>query len=443
MERSLKEEVMDKAKENDVQFVRLQFTDIFGVLKNVAIPVDQLPKALDGQIMFDGSSIDGFVRIEESDMYLKPDPDSFTLFPWRTGDGSVARLICDVYSSDGTLFEGCPRGVLKKALDEAASLGYTMYIGPEMEFFLFHTDERGKPSLETHDQGGYFDLSPIDHGENARRDIVITLREMGYCIEATHHEMAPGQHEIDLKYDEALKIADEVVTVRYVIRAIAQRHGLHATFMPKPLHGVNGSGMHYNQSLFFKGKNSFEDKHARMQLSSTALHYIAGLMRHAPALTALTNPTVNSYKRLIPGYQAPVYIAWSEKNRSALIRIPVERGEATRVELRSPDPTSNPYLAIAVMLKAGLDGIKQKVEPAPPVKFSVFELDEKMRQEYKIENLPETLEKAIAALCESDLVRSAIGKHIFNRFVETKLREWKRYQEQVHSWEIEEYLARF
>lgn len=437
-----KKEILDKAKENNVQFVRLQFSDIFGVLKNVAIPVEQLARAIDGDVRFDGSSIGGFVRIEESDMYLKPDPETFTVFPWRTGV-KVARLICDVYSHDGTLFTGCPRGILKRVLQEAVNHGYTLYIGPELEFFLFHSDEKGRPSLETHDRGGYFDLSPADHGENARRDIVLTLQEMGYSVEATHHEMSPGQHEIDLQYNEALKAADAVVTVRYVIRAIAQRHGLHATFMPKPLFGINGSGMHYNQSLFSGDKNVFADPGEKMGLSSTALHYIAGLLEHAPALTAITNPTVNSYKRLVPGYHAPVFIAWSERNRSALIRIPAERGKSTRVELRSPDPTSNPYLAISAMLKAGLDGIKNEKNPPLPVMGNVFSLSEELKEKHCLSRLPRTLIEAIAALSQDKIIQEALGNHVYSQYVEAKTGEWSRYQEQVHHWEIDEYLTRF
>lgn len=329
-----KQDVLAMAKEANVKFIRLQFTDIFGVLKNVAIPVVQLEKALDGELMFDGSSIDGFVRIEESDQYLKPDPSTFTVFPWRPRDGSVARLICDVYTPDGEPFEGCPRCTLQKVLVEAKEMGFTLNAGPEAEFFLFHTDENGRPTTITHDSGGYFDLSPVDLGENARRDMVMTLQEMGFEVEASHHEVAQGQHEIDFKYDEALATADKLVTFKFVVRSIAQRHGLHATFMPKPIFGINGSGMHVHQSLFKDGENIFFDPNGERQLSQDALYYIGGILKHAGAFTAITNPTVNSYKRLVPGYEAPVYLAWSEKNRSPLIRIPARRGVGTRIEVR-------------------------------------------------------------------------------------------------------------
>jgi len=316
MKPEVKQEILEKAKEMDVQFIRLQFTDIFGVLKNVAITIHQLEKALDGELMFDGSSIEGFVRIEESDMYLKPDPDTFGIFPWRPQQGSVARLICDVYNPDGTPFEGCPRNTLKRTIAEAKELGYTMNVGPEAEFFLFHTDEQGRPTLETHDKAGYFDLTPVDHGESARRDMVLTLQEMGFEVEASHHEVAPGQHEIDFKYDEALKTADNISTFKYVVRTLAQRHGLHASFMPKPVFGINGSGMHANQSLFKNGENVFYDSNGKLELSQEAYYYLGGLIKHARGMAAITNPTVNSYKRLVPGYEAPVYIAWSAKNRS-------------------------------------------------------------------------------------------------------------------------------
>lgn len=355
-----KEDVIQMAAEANVKFVRLQFTDIFGVLKNVAITVEQLEKALDGEMMFDGSSIEGFVRIEESDMYLKPDPNTFAVFPWRPREGSVARLICDIYNADGAPFSGCPRNTLKRVLSEAAEMGYTMNVGPEAEFFLFLTDESGRPTTITHDKAGYFDLTPVDLGENARRDMVLTLEELGFEIEASHHEVAPGQHEIDFKYDDALDIADKIMTFKFVVRTIAQRHGLHATFMPKPVFGIAGSGMHMNQSLFKGEQNAFYDPTTPDQLSAEAYYYIGGLIKHAKAIAAIVNPTVNSYKRLVSGYEAPVYIAWSAANRSPLIRIPSKKGMSTRIELRNPDPACNPYLAIAVCLKAGLDGIKIK-----------------------------------------------------------------------------------
>lgn len=436
-----KEDVLIKAKEADVKFVRLQFTDIFGVLKNVAITVEQLEKALDGEMMFDGSSIEGFVRIEESDMYLIPDPNSFAIFPWRPREGSVARLICDVYNHDGTPFEGCPRNTLKRALAEAAELGFTLNVGPEAEFFLFLTDAEGKPTTITHDKAGYFDLTPVDLGENARRDMVMTLEELGFEIEASHHEVAPGQHEIDFKYDEALNIADKIMTFKFVVRTVAQRHGLHATFMPKPVFGIAGSGMHMNQSLFKNGKNAFYDEKKPDQLSEICMQYIGGLIKHARAIAAITNPTVNSYKRLVPGYEAPVYIAWSGRNRSPLVRIPAKRGASTRIELRNPDPACNPYLAIAVALKAGLDGIKNKIQPPPPTDKNIYEMTEEERAAEGIGNLPASIYEAVQELSKNEVIKSALGEHTYNRFIEAKKIEWDRYRLMVHQWEIDEYLA--
>jgi glutamine synthetase len=437
-----KQDVMSMAKEEHVKFIRLQFTDIFGVLKNVAIPVEQLEKALDGELMFDGSSIDGFVRIEESDQYLRPDPNTFTVFPWRPRDGGVARLICDVYTPDGEPFAGCPRCTLQKVLDEAKEMGYMLNAGPEAEFFLFHTDEAGRPTVLTHDQGGYFDLSPVDLGENARRDMVMTLQEMGFEIEASHHEVAAGQHEIDFKYDEALATADKLVTFKFVVRSVAQRHGLHASFMPKPIFGINGSGMHTHQSLFKNGENIFFDEFGERQLSKEAYQYIGGILKHAEAFTAITNPTVNSYKRLVPGYEAPVYLAWSEKNRSPLIRIPARRGVGSRVEVRSPDPSANPYLALAVMLKAGLDGIKSNIMAPPPVDRNIYELTAKERAEMGIGSLPGSLNDALNLLEKDKVIQDALGPHIYERFVEAKRMEYQNYQMAVHQWELDHYLAR-
>lgn len=437
-----KQDVMSMAKEANVKFLRLQFTDIFGVLKNVAIPVEQLEKALDGELMFDGSSIEGFVRIEESDQYLRPDPNTFTVFPWRPRDGSVARLICDVYTPDGEPFAGCPRSQLQRVLEEAKEMGYTLNAGPEAEFFLFHTDEAGRPTTLTHDQGGYFDLSPVDLGENARRDMVMTLQEMGFEIEASHHEVAAGQHEIDFKYDEALATADKLVTFKFVVRSIAQRHGLHASFMPKPIFGINGSGMHTHQSLFKDGENIFFDPNGERQMSELAYYYIGGILKHAPAFTAITNPTVNSYKRLVPGYEAPVYLAWSEKNRSPLIRIPARRGVGTRVEVRSPDPSANPYLALAVMLKAGLDGIKNKIQAPAPVDKNIYHLTAGERQELGIASLPGSLSEALDNLETNSVIQEALGSHLYDRFIEAKRIEYQNYQMAVHQWELDHYLAK-
>ncbi|MFZ5640374.1 MAG: type I glutamate--ammonia ligase [Bacillota bacterium] len=438
-----KEDVLRKAQEADVKFVRLQFTDIFGVLKNVAITVEQLEKALDGELMFDGSSIDGFVRIEESDMCLKPDPNTFAVFPWRPREGSVARLICDVYNADGTPFEGCPRNTLRRVMAEAAEMGYSMNVGPEAEFFLFHTDDAGRPTTITHDKAGYFDLTPVDLGENARRDMVLTLEELGFEIEASHHEVAPGQHEIDFKYDDALDIADKIMTFKFVVRTIAQRHGLHATFMPKPVYGIAGSGMHMNQSLFKGDKNAFWDPTKPDQLSEDCLYYIGGLMKHARAMAAVTNPTVNSYKRLVSGFEAPVYIAWSASNRSPLIRIPAKRGLSTRIELRNPDPSCNPYLAIAVALKAGLDGIKNKIQPPASTDKNIYHMTEEELAAEGIQSLPADLYEAVQEMKKDPVIREALGEHIFNRYVEAKQIEWDRFRIQVHPWELDEYLAKY
>jgi glutamine synthetase len=438
-----KEDVLKEAYEKGVKFIRLQFTDIFGVLKNVAITIEQLEKALDGELMFDGSSIHGFARIEESDMYLLPDPSTFVIFPWRPTEGGVARLICDVYNPDGTPFEGCPRSALKKVINEASELGYVYNVGPELEFFLFHTDGEGRATTITHDKAGYFDLTPVDLGENARRDMVLALEQLGFEIEASHHEVAPGQHEIDFKYSSALDTADKIATFRFVVRTVAQRHGLHATFMPKPIYGIAGSGMHTNQSLFKNGKNAFYEPENPMQLSSDAYHYIAGLMKHARSFTAITNPTINSYKRLVPGHEAPCYIAWSGRNRSPLIRIPAKRGASTRVELRSPDPSCNPYLALAVQLKAGLDGIKNKLEPPAPVDLNIYEMSREERSLHQISSLPGTLFEALQELKEDEVMREALGEHIFNRYIEAKMKEWERFKVMVHPWEIDEYLQMY
>ncbi|MGQ9556385.1 MAG: type I glutamate--ammonia ligase [Desulfurispora sp.] len=443
MPRLSNDDVRSLAKELGVKFIRLQFTDIFGVLKNVSITVEQLDKALAGELMFDGSSIEGFVRIEESDMYLRPDPNTFVVFPWKPRDGAVARLICDVYTADGEPFIGDPRYVLRRAVQDAAALGYTMNVGPEAEFFLFHVDDDGRPTTITHDRAGYFDLTPVDLGENARRDMVLTLEQMGFEIEASHHEVAPGQHEIDFKYSDALDIADKVVTFKFVVRTIAQRHGLHATFMPKPIFGIAGSGMHLNQSLMKDGNNCFYDPDAPMQLSQEALCYIGGLMRHIPAITAVTNPTVNSYKRLVSGYEAPVYVAWSARNRSPLIRVPAKRGQSTRIELRSPDPSCNPYLALAVCLRAGLDGIKNRIMPPPPCDRNIYEMTAAEREELGIGSLPADLDEAMRALEQDEVVRDALGPHVYERFMAAKRIEWDRYRTQVHPWEIEEYLSKF
>ena len=439
-----KKDVLEIAKEDNVKFIRMQFTDILGIVKNVAITIDQLEDALDNKIMFDGSSIDGFTRIQESDMYLRPDYDTFTLFPWRPREeGSVARLICDVYTPDGKPFAGDPRFVLKKVLKEAEEMGYSMNVGPEPEFFLFKVDDNGKATTIPNDEGGYFDLGPIDQGENARRNIVLALEKMGFNVEASHHEVAPGQHEIDFKYEKALTTADNIATFKFVTKSLAHENGLHATFMPKPIFGENGSGMHVHQSLYKDSKNSFYDENDQLGLSQTAYYYIGGLMKHARAFTAITNPTINSYKRLVPGYEAPVYLAWSTANRSALIRIPAARGNGTRVELRNPDPTANPYLAIAVMLKAGLDGIKNKIEPPQEVLENIYDIAAERKKEMGILSLPGNIIEAIELLKNNQVIKSALGDHVVNRFVEAKKINWLDYKTQVHPWELENYLTTF
>lgn len=439
-----KEGILKFVREQDVKFIRLQFTDIFGTLKNVAITVDQLERALDNKCMFDGSSIEGFVRIEESDMYLRPDVNTFVIFPWRPQTGKVARLICDVFSPDGTPFEGDPRYVLKKAIQKAVKMGYDSFnVGPECEFFLFLTDNEGNPTTVTHDNGGYFDLGPVDLGENARRDMCLALEEMGFEIEASHHEVAPGQHEIDFKYSDALTTADAILTFKLVVKTIAQRHGLHATFMPKPIFGINGSGMHTNASLFKNGRNAFYDEKEPLQLSKDAYWFIGGLIKHIRSIAALTNPLVNSYKRLVPGYEAPVYVAWSARNRSPLIRIPAARGEATRVELRCPDPACNPYLALAAILSAGLDGIENKIQPPQPTDKNIFQMTAEERAAEGIFDLPGNLKEAIGELEKSTLAKEILGEHIIEKYIEAKNKEWDEYRTKVSQWETDTYLTKY
>ena len=438
-----KEDILAMVEENGVKFIRLQFTDILGTLKNVAITDRQLEKALNNHCMFDGSSINGFVRVEESDMYLRPDLDTFVIFPWRPQQGKVARLICDVYMPDGTPFEGDPRYILKKAINKAKDMGYTMNVGPECEFFLFEVDNDGNPTLKTNDKGSYFDLGPIDLGENARRDMTLALEDMGFEIETSHHEVAAGQNEIDFKYADALVTADNIATFKYVVKSIAQRHGLYATFMPKPLHGVNGSGMHINISLIKDGKNAFHNEEDELGLSSVAYNFIAGVLKHIKEICPITNPLVNSYKRLVPDYEAPVYIAWSAKNRSPLIRVPSAREEGTRIELRSPDPSSNPYLVLACLLLAGLEGIKYNLEPPKCIDKNIFDLNREERKRENIESLPESLHEAVAYMQKSDLEKEALGKNTFEYYIRAKEVEWDNYRTQVHQWEITSYLSKY
>lgn len=443
MNKYSKEDIIRLADENDVEFIRMQFTDIFGQMKNVAITRAQLEKALNNQIMIDGSSIEGFTRIHESDQYLHPDLDTFVILPWRPQHERVARLICDVYNPDGSPFVGDPRHVLKNVLDKAAKLGYTFNVGPECEFFLFDTDEHGHPTTQTSDEAGYFDLGPLDHGEGTRREICIALEAMGFEIEASHHEVAAGQHEIDFKYADALTAADNIMTFKLAVKTIAQRNGLHATFMPKPIFGMNGSGMHTNMSLFKDGKNIFFDENGERKLSREAYSFIAGLLEHAKSLVAVTNPLVNSYKRLVPGYEAPVYLAWSASNRSALIRIPAARGQSTRVELRCPDPSCNPYLALAVCLAAGLDGIERGLVPPEEVTENIFSMDARTRADNGIDNLPGTLFEALELMKRDPLMADTLGPHAYESFLAGKYHEWDTYRTQVTEWEIEQYMVLF
>ncbi|MGG4266719.1 type I glutamate--ammonia ligase [Peribacillus simplex] len=444
MAKFTREDITRLAKEENVKYIRLQFTDILGTIKNVEIPVSQLEKALDNKMMFDGSSIEGFVRIEESDMYLYPDLNTWVIFPWTSEKGKVARLICDIYNTDGTPFDGDPRTNLKRVLAEAREMGFTDFnLGPEPEFFLFKLDAAGEPTLELNDKGGYFDLAPTDLGENCRRDIVLELEEMGFEIEASHHEVAPGQHEIDFKYADAITACDNIQTFKLVVKTIARKHGLHATFMPKPLFGVNGSGMHCNVSLFKGNQNAFYDTEGKLELSKTAEQFIAGIIKHAPSFTAVTNPTVNSYKRLVPGYEAPCYVAWSAKNRSPLIRIPASRGVSTRVEVRSVDPAANPYLALAVILKAGLDGIQNDLTPPAPVDRNIYVMNKEEREEVGIVDLPATLYAALETLKADKVIKSALGEHLLEHFIEAKEIEWDMFRTQVHPWEREQYMSMY
>lgn len=437
-----RERILQLIEEEDVEFIRLQFTDMFGTFKNVAITASQMKKALNNQCMFDGSSIESYIKIEESDMYLYPDLDTFVILPWRPQHGKVARLICDIYRPDGTDFEGSPRYILKKVLEEAKELGYDFQVGTECEFFLFQTAEDGTPTTNTTERAGYFDLGPLDQGENARRDMVLTLEDMGFEIESSHHESAPAQHEIDLKYESALKAADQIMTFKFAVRTIAKRHGVHATFMPKPKYGVNGSGMHVNMSLMKDGKNCFFDASDPLGLSKEAYYFIGGILKHMKGMTVITNPIVNSYKRLVPGFEAPVYIAWSSKNRSPLIRIPAVKGEEIRVELRSPDPSANPYLVFAVCLRAGLQGIKQKIEPPYSIDKNIFEMTKEERKEKQIEALPANLKEAILQFENDDFIKETLGKEFSMHYAKGKLNEWNAYIEQVSAWEIEQYLYR-
>ncbi|MEK9197922.1 type I glutamate--ammonia ligase [Ureibacillus sp. 179-F W5.1 NHS] len=444
MAKYTRDDIKRLVEEKEVKYIRLQFTDILGTIKNVEIPVSQLDKALDNKMMFDGSSIEGFVRIEESDMYLYPDLDTFMVFPWTAEKGKVARFICDIVNPDGTPFAGDPRSNLKRVLANMEELGFTSFnLGPEPEFFLFKLDQKGEPTLELNDDGGYFDLAPTDLGENCRRDIVLELEEMGFEIEASHHEVAPGQHEIDFKYANVVEACDNIQTFKLVVKTIARKHGLHATFMPKPLYGVNGSGMHCNVSLFRGKENAFFDEKAEIGLSETAMQFMAGVLAHVQGFTAITNPTVNSYKRLVPGYEAPCYVAWSAQNRSPLIRVPASRGLSTRIELRSVDPSANPYLALAVILESGLEGIRQKMTPPAAINRNIYIMSEEERKANGIDNLPASLSDALVALENDEVVKRALGEHIYANFREAKEIEFDMFRTAVHPWEREQYMKMY
>ena len=439
MKKYTKEDIFQMVEEDDVEFIRLQFTDMYGTLKNIAITVPQLEKALNNECMFDGSSVQGFVRVDESDMYLYPDLDTFAVFPWRPQSGKVARLLCDVYRSDDTPFTGDSRYILKKVCKQAADMGYTFDVGPELEFFLFETDEHGAPEVRTYEKAGYFDVGPMDTGENFRRDMVLTLEEMGYEVEATHHEAAPGQHEIDFKYGEALKAADSLMTYKLAIRTIAKRHGMHATFMPKPIDGIDGSGMHLNMSLRKDGKNIFMDDEDPYHLSQEAYYFIGGLLKHIKGMSLVLNPLVNSYKRLTPGYEAPVYLTWGAKNRSPLIRIPAGKGN-TRIELRSPDPAANPYVALALCLAAGLDGIKNRILPPEEATGNLYKLEITTAAEQDIERLPVNMGEAIQAMEADQVVLDTLGEEFSRCYLKAKKKEWGEYCRQISQWEIDHYL---
>ncbi len=440
MAKYTKQDIIRMVEEEDVEFIRMQFTDIEGNFKNVAITASQLEKALNNDCMFDCSLVRGMLPTDNADMFLYPDLDTFTIFPWRPQQGKVARFICDVYRADRTPFEGDSRYILRKALKEAGEMGYVFEVGPECEFFLFNVDENGRPTTNTHEQAGFFDMGPLDNGENARRDIVLTLEEMGFVVEGSHHEKAPSQHEIDFKYDEALTTADNIMTFKLAVKTIAKHHGFHATFMPKPKKEFCGSGMHINMSLTREGKNIFYDPDDKNGLSRDAYYFMGGLMKHVKGICAVTNPLVNSYKRLRPGFEAPVFIGWSTLGTNSLIRIPNIRGAHTRIELRSPDPAANPYLAIAACLMAGLDGIRNRIEPAAEMRDNIAVFSEEEAKARGIRKLPTDLREACEEMNRDPLLRKLLGERVFEQFYEAKLSDWKEYDAQVTGWEIESYL---
>ncbi|MBE0701180.1 MAG: type I glutamate--ammonia ligase [Acholeplasmataceae bacterium] len=446
MKNLTRQDILEKAKIEDVKYLRLQFTDMLGTVKNVEIPIGNLERALANEIMFDGSSILGFVRIDEADMYLYPDLNTWLILEWeKIQNGKVARLICDVYTSERVPFEGDPRFILKRNLKEMNKLGFDqLKIGVEPEFFLFKLDANGRPTKEFSDLGGYFDMAPIDGSEDVRRDIVLELEKMGFQMEVSHHEVAFGQHEINFQFDNALEACDNIQTFKIVVKNVARRHNYHATFMPKPIQGINGNGMHTNISLSDEdGNNLFYDATAENQLSTTALRFIAGVMKRAQEFGLITNPTVNSYKRLVPGYEAPCYISWSDANRSTMIRIPASRGKSTRIEVRSVDPSANPYLAMSVLLASGLEGIKNQMNGLSPVKKNLFKMSDKERQRLGIKNLPESLYEAIQYFSNSELMKETIGDDLFTKFIEAKQKEWDEYKVRITQWELEKYLPIF
>ena len=436
-------EIIEKCHRESIHFIKLQFTDILGSIKSVTIPTNQLPKALEGDIAFDGGSIEGFSRIQESDMLLRPDPDTFAIFPWQTNGLRTARMMCDITWPDGSPFSGCPRTILRNVVQKAEAMGFSSQAGPEPEFFLFKRDQEGRPTLDHHDYAGYFDLPPLDRGEAAREEMVKTLSDMGFEIEAAHHEVAPAQHEIDFKYEDAITTADQIATFRFVVRTVALHHDLHATFMPKPRFGMAGSGMHVHLSLFKDGENAFYDPEASDGLSSLCYQFMGGLMTHCRGFTAITNPLVNSYKRLVPGYEAPVYIAWSKGNRSPLIRIPARRGVGTRVELRNPDPSCNPYLALAVIFAAGLDGIDKKLNPGDAIDQNIYDMGLEERRRRGVASLPGNLDEALIELQNDPLILDVLGEHVAKRFIEAKQMEQDEFRRQVHPWELERYLGAY
>lgn len=445
MEKYRKTEILQIVEEEGVEFIRLQFTDMFGTLKNVAVPVSCLEKAMDDRCTIDLASLNGFAKEEETELYLKPDFSTFTILPWRPQNGKVARFLCDVCTEDGSEYELSPRLILKRALEKAEKQGYTLEVNPECEFFLFHTDEEGRPTTQSHERASYFDVSPIDLGENVRRDIVLNLEDMGFEVEASHHEIAPAQHEIDFQYTEGLEAADRIMTFKMAAKTIAKRHGLHATFMPKPKEGVNGSGMHINMSLSDKdGHNLFSDEKDELGLSQLAYRFMAGILGHMKEMTILTNPLVNSYKRLVPGYDAPIYIAWSPtSNRSSLIRIPSPRGEGTRIELRCPDSAMNPYLALAACLQAGLNGIENEMQLPPCVQGNLFGMKPEELENRHVERIPETLGDAIETYRDNAFIREVLGEHIYVKYLEAKEEEWRDFRAQVTDWEVNQYLYKY